>query len=204
MIKNIIFDMGGVLIEWNPRRMIAAYGFSSEEAALLYKVIFADGLWGLTDDGTLTAEEAAARAREALPESLHAAATELFCAWWERFFCNIAGMGDLLRELKANGYRLYLLSNVSKTVYAYLSRIDGVACFDGVFISAEQGCAKPARRIYEGLLARFSLAAEQCHFIDDNAPNIEGARAVGIGGTVFSGDVAALRRALREVGVRVG
>ena len=203
MIKNVIFDMGGVLIEWAPRKMIAAYGFSSAEQAQLYRVIFEDGLWGRTDDGSLSVEAAADLACEQLPPALHAAARELLCAWWERFFANIDGMGSLLRELKAAGYRLYLLSNVSRTVYEYLSRIDGADCLDGLLLSAEEGCAKPDARIYARLLSKFALVAQECFFIDDNAPNIEGARACGIDGTMFSGDVDALRAVLRQKGVKI-
>lgn len=91
----------------------------------------------------------------------------------------------LIGELKAAGYRLYVLSNMSCEFIAFLRRMPVYAAFDGEVVSCEEHVVKPERRIYEILLERYSLDAAQTLFVDDRASNIEAAREMGIGGYLF-------------------
>lgn len=107
----------------------------------------------------------------------------------------------LIAELKAAGYKLYVLSNMSREFIEFLRRVPVYAAFDGEVVSCEEHVVKPERRIYEILLERYGLDAGQTLFIDDRASNIEAARELGIGGFLFDhtdpeGSCAALRERL--------
>ena len=109
--------------------------------------------------------------------------------------------GRLIRALKAAGYKLYVLSNMSREFIDFLRRTDIYECFDGDVISCEEGVVKPMPRIYDILLERFSLDPLQTLFIDDRRENVEAAAAKGIGAFWFDkhdreGSCARLREML--------
>ena len=109
-------------------------------------------------------------------------------------------MGELVRELKAMGYGIYLCSNASERLLECYRIIPGIECFDGILFSAEVKCVKPQKEMYQHLFERFHLKPEECFFIDDVMLNIEGARACGMDGYCFAdGDEAALRAALKRL-----
>ncbi len=203
MIQNIVFDMGQVLIHWQPKRLIAHLGLTPREEELVLRELFQSVEWIMLDRGTVTGEEAAERVCARLPEKLHDAVREEIFRWHERPLEGVEGMADLLRELKGKGYGIYLLSNASLALRSYFPRIPGAECFDGLLVSSEEKLLKPQHEIYETFLARFSLKPETCFFVDDMPANVEGAAQVGIRGTVFRGDVSRLRQDLRAAGVAV-
>lgn len=203
MIDTIVFDMGGVLISWDPDRLIARLGIEGEDARLLRREVFGDVEWVMLDGGQLTEEDALFRMRQRLPERLHDAA-ERCVFWWKDPFWPIPGMEDLIRELKGLGYRILLLSNATSALHEYFPRIPGSDCFDGGIVSADLKLLKPQHEIYEALLEKYSLQPERCFFIDDYAPNVTAALRCGLRGSVFFGDMLRLRRALERAGVPVG
>lgn len=202
MIRNIIFDMGGVLVHYDPARFIRLLSLEGEDAALLLREVFNTVEWYRMDRGTITEEEALAAMKARLPSRLHAAADRLM-VWWELELRPVEGMGALLKELKELGYGLYLLSNATLRQPEYFDRLPGSQCFDGRLVSAFYRLLKPQHEIYELLLEKFSLRAEECFFVDDSVANVEGAYCAGIAGAVFDGDLPRLRRALRGAGVPV-
>lgn len=202
MIENIVFDMGQVLIHWQPERLIAHFGFTPQEEAAVIRELFQSVEWVMLDRGTISEEAAAEQVCARLPEKYHDAVREEIFRWHERPLEGMEGMADLVRELKGEGYGIYLLSNASLALRSYFPRIPGSECFDGLMVSAEEKLLKPQHEIFEAFLARFSLKAETCFFIDDAPANVEGASRVGIRGTVFRGDASRLRRDLRAAGIR--
>lgn len=202
MIRNIVFDMGQVLIHWQPRRLIAHFGLTPREEELVIRELFQSVEWVRLDRGTITGEEAAERVCARLPEKLHGPVREEIFRWHERPLEGMEGMAELIRELKGEGYGIYLLSNASLSLRSYFPRIPGAECFDGLLVSAEEKLLKPQHEIFETFLSRFSLKPETCFFVDDMPANVEGAYEAGISGTVFRGDVPRLRRELRAAGVR--
>lgn len=202
MIQNLVFDMGQVLIRWQPRQFTAKYGFAEADEALLVQELFQSVEWVRLDRGTISEAEAAARVCGRLPQRLHGAVEEIVFSWWRRPLVPVEGMAELLRELKENGYGIYLLSNASLALRRYFPRIPGAECFDGLVVSAEERLLKPQHEIYEVLLRRYSLSPESCFFVDDLPANVEGAQNVGMQGAVFRGDVNRLRRELAAAGVR--
>lgn len=203
MIRNIIFDMGHVLIYFSPETFIKRLGVSEEDSRLLYREVFRDKEWVQLDRGTLSEEEATEAVCKRLPEHLHEAAKELICGWWKRPLLPVEGMADLVGELKGMGYGIYLLSNANRQLPRYFSRIPGSEYFDGRLVSADWLLLKPEREIYEKLYEVYGLKPEECFFIDDQPVNIEGAWRTGMDGAVFDGDLARLRQKLRAVGVAV-
>lgn len=203
MIKNIIFDMGQVLMFFEPDKYIARMGFAGEDAALLRREVFDSADWVAMDHGVVTPEGAAEAMCRRLPARLHAAAVELCCRWWQGEIKAIPGVAELIEELHGLGYGIYLLSNAASTLHRYFDRIPGSGYFDGKIVSADEKLLKPMHEIYELLYARFGLLPEECWFIDDNTVNVECARVTGMQGSVFYGDVRRLRRELRQQGVMV-
>lgn len=202
MIKNLVFDMGQVLICWQPRQFTAKYGFPEAQENLLIRELFQSVEWVRLDRGTISEPEVVTRVCARLPQQLHGAVEEIVTSWWKRPIVAVEGMAELIRELKENGYGIYLLSNASLALRSYFPRIPGSECFDGLMVSAEEKLLKPQHEIFEALFHRFGLSAESCFFVDDVPANVEGAQNVGMPGTVFRGDMSRLRRELHDAGVR--
>ncbi len=202
MIQSIIFDMGGVLIAWDPARIVARLELPEEDGKLLKREIFDSVEWVSQDRGTHSEKDTLSLVRARLPERLHAAA-ERCVYWWKEPFWPVPGMAALVKELKALGYGIYLLSNATRELHVYFSRIPGSEYFDGMLVSSDHLLLKPQHEIYEELFHRFSLDPARCYFIDDSPANIEGASRVGMRGSVFRGDMARLRRELSAAGVPV-
>ena len=202
MIKNILFDMGQVLIRFDQKFFIQRLGIEDADMELLLREVYRSVEWVQMDRGSLREEEAFERIRARLPERLHDAAWKLVIMW-DRPILEIDGMYELVEELKGLGYGVYLLSNASVRQHEYWPRIPASRLFDGKLISADVHVIKPQPEIYRLCLEKFNLKAEECFFIDDAPANIEGALQCGIPGAVFHGDAALLRRQLRAAGVPV-
>lgn len=202
MIRNIVFDMGQVLLRFDRDYFITRLGIEGEDKELLKREVFLSLEWARMDRGSLTDEEAALSVCRRLPERLHDAARKLV-QMWDRPILPIPGMYELIEELKGKGYGIYLLSNASYRQHDYWPRVEASKFFDGTLISADEKVVKPQPEIYRLLLERFDLKAEECFFIDDVPANIEGAFFCGIPGAVFHGDAVLLRRDLRAAGVDV-
>lgn len=203
MIRNVVFDMGQVLIHWNPHLLLTPFHLTPGEEDAVIRELFQSVEWVRLDRGTITEEGAVRAVCERLPETLHTCVREVVTRWHARTLEPMEGMADLLRELKEKGMHIYLLSNANLKLRSYFPRIPGSECFDGLMVSAEERLLKPQHEIFEALLSRFGLKAEECFFVDDVPANVEGAAEAGLFGTVFYGDVPRLRRELRKAGIPV-
>lgn len=202
MISNLVFDMGGVLIRWNPEQMLGQFRLSPEEMAILNRELFHSVEWIQQDRGILSEDALVEAVCARVPETLWEPVRSLVYGWHQRFLDPMPGMAELVRELKENGYHIYLLSNASLALRSYFPRIPGSECFEKLLVSAEEKLLKPSHEIYERLYEKFDLNPGECWFIDDSPANVEGAILTGMQGTVFYGDVARLRRELRRAGIR--
>ena len=203
MIKNILFDMGGVLIRYEPRYFVKRLGLPEEDELMLYRETFKSIEWVRTDRGQMTDEEAQAGMKSRLPERLHKY-VELLQAHWNEPPEQIAGMQELVEELTEKGYKVCLLTNASHRQRTYWKTYPISEYFgDRVVLSAEEGVTKPSSEFFERALKKLDLKREECVFIDDTPSNADGAEQVGIKGIVFHGDAALLRIRLREIGVDV-
>lgn len=202
MIKNVIFDMGNVLLAFDRDRFLDAVGVSGEDRRILLNNVYLSVEWARMDRGSMTEAEAAASMCTHVPERLHKAVHSLVDAW-DRPIIPIPGMAQLVCDLKAAGYGVYLLSNASYRQHEYWPRVPGSEYFDGTLISADVKLVKPEREIYELMCSTFGLVADECVFIDDATINIEGAERVGIHGIVFHNDAKETREKLKELGVNI-
>lgn len=198
-VKNVIFDMGNVLLRYDPAYFLRREGVNDPaDAALLMREIFRSPRWPMQDWGMLDEPDLEREAFARLPARLHEAAHRLIWSW-EDPVVPIPGMEELLYDLKNKGYGLYLLSNASRRLREYAAHIPGSALFDGMVVSAEEGLIKPMPEIYACLCRRYGLLPEDCIFIDDMPMNIAGALRAGMQGIVFEGDAALLRRQLDDL-----
>ena len=202
MIKNIVFDMGNVVIRFDPKVFIDRFGVSAADRDLLLREIFRSPEWVMMDRGTLTDEQAAEILCARIPERLRDIGQKLI-SMWDRPIIEVEGMYALIQELKEKGYGLYLLSNASCRQPDYWQRVPASRFFDQTFISYTVKLLKPMPEIYEKFFETTGLDRTECFFIDDNPGNVEASIYVGMPGAVFDGDVKYLRRRLREAGVAV-
>lgn len=200
MIQNFVFDMGGVLACFDPVRFVARETADPADAQLLLRQVFQSVEWARLDRGSMDDADALAQICARLPARLHPAAERLVSHWDEPILPT-AGMAELLGELKAKGYGLYLLSNAAHRQHAYWPRVPGSALFDGTFISADWRLVKPQPEIYRALYARFGLDPRSCFFVDDTPENVEAAQGTGMDGLVFHGEVPELRTELAARGL---
>lgn len=202
MIRHIIFDMGNVLLRFDPELFLDRIGAAGADRELLLREIFRSDDWLGLDRGDHDESQAAEKMCARLPEHLHETARRLVCHWDEPLI-PVEGMEALVLELKAAGYGIWLLSNASRRQHEYWSRLPVHRYFNDTLISADERLLKPHRAIYDRCLEKFGLKAEECFFIDDSAANIAAAAERGIRGYEFHFDVPALRRALQAAGVAV-
>lgn len=202
MIKNIVFDMGNVIIRFDPELFMVRLGLAEEDRRLLKRELFVSLEWSRMDRGSLTDEEAAEIVCRRVPERLHDAVRRLV-GMWDRPILPVEGMYELVEELRGMGYGIYLLSNASFRQHDYWPRVPASKFFDGTLISADVKLVKPQPEIYRLLCDKFSLLPEECVFIDDSTSNAEGAYFCGINALVFHGDAHEMRLKLNELGVKV-
>ena len=202
MIRYIVFDMGNVMIYFHKGMFLDRAGLEGEDRRLLERVVFDSVEWARMDRGTLMEDEAEAIMCARLPERLHGY-VHSFIYDWDKPLMPVRDMAPLVRELKAKGYGIYLLSNAASRQHDYWPQIPGSECFDGTLISADELLTKPDHEIFELFFERFSLKSDECVFIDDNTMNAEAAFRCGMHPIVFHDDVDELRARLREEGVAV-
>ena len=200
MIKNLIFDMGGVIIRFDPDFFIERLGLSPEDSKLLKREIFQSLEWAMQDRGSLTEAESAGIICGRIPQRLHSAAEDLiFC--WNRPLLPVPGMEELLSDCKKSGYRLFVLSNASARLHEYWPGIPGHQYFDDVLVSADVGLVKPETELFRLALERFQVSPGETVFIDDLPLNAEAAHHAGMHAVVFHNDVPELRKFLADLGV---
>ncbi len=197
--RNIIFDLGNVLITFDPLDFLTHLLNDGEKARLCHSLIIQSPEWRELDRGQISVEQAKSIFIERQPALREA--VELFFQHWLSMFQPIPETVALVDELRAAGYRLYVLSNIIRESYEDLrERLTFWDRFEGIVVSYALKTAKPEPAIYRYLLDHYRLQPEECLFIDDMEANVAGARAVGIPAVRFdsAGD---LRRIFQERGI---
>ena len=200
-IQNIVFDMGNVLLDFSPNKVLLARFPDENDRAMMQEILFESGEWDRLDAGEFEEEEALKRWLSLTPEHLREALCACF-AEWHTTLTPIEGMAELIAELKRKGYGCYLLSNTSVRLDTYWQEFEALRLLDGLFASAHYRLMKPDVAIYQKMCEVFSLCPEECVFIDDRQENLEGAIRAGMRGVWFDTyDAAALRKKLRAEGI---
>jgi len=192
-----VFDLGGVLIHWDPRTLYRKLlRDEAEVEAFLSEVCTAE--WNHRQDEGRTCAEATAELTARHPDKADLIAA-YYDRWLEMLGDAIHGTVAILAELDAAGVPLYAISNWSRETFHHArARFDFLRRFRDIVVSGEVGVAKPDPRIYQLFLARHQLAAGDCLFIDDVARNVDAARALGMTAIQFESP-AQLRGQLRSI-----
>jgi putative hydrolase of the HAD superfamily len=196
---NLVFDLGGVVVRWDPEAIIAGVFENEAIKAKVRDAVFSHPDWLELDRGTLGRDEAIARAAKRsgvdageIRRLLHAVPPSLTV---------FPDTVDLLRRLKRKGYPLYCLSNMHFASIEYLEKTGTFwDVFDGRVISCRLQLCKPESGIYEHLLRSYGLRAEETLFIDDVQKNLDAAARLGIGTLRFE-NAAQCERELRALGL---
>ena len=199
--KNIVFDIGGVLADFNVNGFLSSKGFDAGMIKRILKASVMTPYWGAFERGEITEEEALQGFATVDPEI----ANELRVA-----FSSVAGMLTmrdyaipLVRSLKAAGYHVYYLSNYSKKAYDECGEsLAFMPYMDGGLVSFRVGKTKPDPAMYRQFLAEFGLDAGECVFVDDTPENVVAARELGFLGVEFE-SYDGLVAKLREFGVEL-
>lgn len=195
-----MFDLGGVLIDWNPRHLYRKL-FDGDDAAMeLFLETVCSPAWNRTlDDGASFAESVAQLVRKH-PEQAHL--IEAYSERFEEMFSGpIDGTVAVLADLKSRGVPLYALTNWSADKAPVMYRLfDFVNWFDGVVVSGLVGIAKPDRKIYEHLIRTHDIDPHAAVYIDDVQENVDTAAALGFAGIRFQ-SAGELRRDLARHGM---
>ena len=183
-MRNVIFDVGGVLLDWNPARILEGYYADAAERAAMKQVIFHHADWLEYDRGALSEsallERVGGRAGRPVPEL-----ASLFGVIRDSLQPKDDSIA-LLAALGARGVPLYCLSNMPAESFAYLGkRFDFWRHFHGIVISGEVRMVKPQAEIFDYLLDRYGLKAADTVFVDDYAVNIEAAKTLGFHTVLF-------------------
>jgi FMN phosphatase YigB (HAD superfamily) len=196
MIRNIIFDLGNVLISWKPDEYLRINGYGDPTRKLIMDEIVRSPEWLLLDNGDIDLNEAAGRIASRSPLKIPdiLAVFDLRI----RILFPLVRNTKLLPELKEKGYKLYYLSNFPDDIFDEIhNKYELFRYFDGGIISARVKLSKPDPDIFRLLLKMYSLRSEESLFIDDIAANSRSADSVGITG-VHLQDPDLLRHILQE------
>lgn len=185
-IDTIIFDLGGVLIDWNPRYLYRKI-FKTEEEINWFLENICTSEWNDKQDAGRSFEEATRELIEKHPEYKDAIA-----AWYERWQETISGKIDgtveILEQIKISGqYRLYALTNWSAETFPWaLENFQFLRWFEGIVVSGVEKCRKPLPEFFQILFDRYDVDPSRAVFIDDNLANIKGANALGLKTITFT------------------
>jgi len=196
MIRNIVFDLGNVLLTFRPSEYLEANNYPEERRRLILSDVFGSSQWQRLDDGSLTVSEAIeliateSKLRRQEIEQIFVKRTEMLLP--------INNNIKLLPELKKEGFRLYFLSNFPLDIFDEVrNTFDFFQNFDGGLISARAGFVKPDSRIYKKLVDMYSIIPEESLFIDDLEANVKAAVSFGMKG-LFTGGSEDIGKMLRN------
>lgn len=189
MIRNLVFDFGKVLVDYDFMFIISQFSKDTDKIARFAEIAtshwFIDGL----DREAIPFDETIRQMQQRYPEFAHE--FQLFSDRYADFaFSEVPGMRETLTELKARGFKLYGLTNWCSKLYIVMDRFKDIfSLLDGSVVSSEEKVIKPEPAIYNRLFEKFSLVPSECVFTDDKPVNVEGAIAAGMQGIVFQNAV---------------
>lgn len=180
MIKNLIFDMGDVLIGYRWKEMLTEdFGVAEERAYPIGKALFEDPIWREFDAGLQPMEAVLEHYCTLFPEDAKVISRMFYEG--ERMPVKRERVWEMVAKLKDKGYRLYVLSNYSEYLFNKHTRdVPVIPLMDGMVISYQVHSIKPDHAIYRHILDKYDLKPEESIFFDDRAENVEAAREFGM------------------------
>ena len=205
MIKNIIFDLGNVIINYNQKKIINNFTEKEEDIKYIYDEIFHAPEWTLMDLGDITNDEAIEIINKRNEFKYEKLTQEFLHEWYKKQPIN-RDIVEIAKILKNNGYNLFVLSNMANQTYEYFKNDEFFSLCTGIVISAHEHVKKPDEKVYRLLLDRYNLNAEECLFIDDDdsGKNYETANKIGIKGRrIMPNQAEDVKKLLLEFNVKI-
>ena len=205
MIKNIIFDLGNVIINYNQKKIINNFTEKEEEIKYIYDEIFHAPEWTLMDLGDITNDEAIEIINKRNEFKYEKLTQEFLHEWHKKQPIN-RDIVEIAKILKNNGYNLFVLSNMANQTYEYFKNDEFFSLCTGIVISAHEHVKKPDEKVYRLLLDRYNLNAEECLFIDDDDSGkiYETANKIGIKGRrIMPNQAEDVKKLLLEFNVEI-
>ncbi len=200
MIKQILFDCGGVFVELKFREMMKELSGSDAVADYFVNNIWTAGSpWLLYDKGELNSQEVVVELKKFLPEE-YCGYLDAFMEHWLDALPEMAGMEEIVDELQAKGYGCYLLSNFAERFEEMPAKIPVLRKLDGMVISYQIHMLKPDPAIFTYTAEKLGFLPEETLFVDDGAMNVEGCEKAGMQGYLFT-TPAAFKATLQERGI---
>ncbi|MGN1314113.1 MAG: HAD family hydrolase [Lachnospiraceae bacterium] len=196
MIKNIVFDMGNVLVQFRPRIALEEFFEKEEDRELINEKLFNAPEWLMGDKGEITNEQRYERISPRIPEELREAFKRCVDGW-DMCLAPVPGAKEFCQEMKEKGYKIYVLSNACNRFHHFFPRFFEEDFFQGIMVSSDVKMIKPDRAIYQYLCKSYGLVPEECLFIDDRRENVEGALSIGMKGVIFQNNWDEVRRILK-------
>lgn len=184
-IETVVWDLGGVLVDWNPRYLFEKV-FSSDEEIDYFLENVCTGAWNVEQDRGRRFEDAIALKVKEFPD--YADKIPLFYSRWTEMISGpINETVDILQEMyDRRKVRLYALTNWSDQTFPYAwENFPFLRLFEGILVSGKEKLIKPDPEIYELLFRRYDINPEQAIFIDDSIKNVESANKLGLHGIQF-------------------
>ena len=201
MYKSIVFDLGGVMIDFDPRGYLVDRLCNAETEEEVYDLTFGSEEWKLLDAGLISRFDGNHRMLEKARAAGRAFEVQGLLDDWLPILRRRHRMEEVVRRLKSHGYCVYYLSNIPQDVLDLLRDRGVLDGFDGGVASCEVHINKPDPKIYKALLDKYSLKAEECVFIDDRLENVQAAFALGFAGIQMKDSVGTLVRSLATCNV---
>ena len=205
MIRNIIFDLGNVIINYNQEQIINNFTKKEEEIKYIYDEIFHAPEWELMDLGNITNDEATEVINKRNEFKYQKLTDNFLHEWYKKQEIN-RDIVEIAKKLKKNGYKLFVLSNMANLTYEYFKNDEFFSLCTGIIISAHEHLIKPDEKVFRLLLDRYKLNAEECLFIDDDPSeeNYKTANEIGIKGRrIVPNQAEDVRKLLLEFGIEI-
>ena len=205
MIRNIIFDLGNVIINYNQEQIINNFTKKEEEIKYIYDEIFHAPEWELMDLGNITNDEAIEVINKRNEFKYQKLTDNFLHEWYKKQEIN-RDIVEIAKKLKKNGYKLFVLSNMANLTYEYFKKDEFFSLCTGIIISAHEHLIKPDEKVFRLLLDRYKLNAEECLFIDDDPSeqNYKTANKIGIQGRrIIPNQAEDVRKLLLEFNIEI-
>lgn len=184
MIKNIIFDIGNVLVSYDPQTYFSQF-FDEELNAFIFEKVFESKEWFDVDQGIINEQQASSILQKKLPG--YEKQVQFCIEQWKSLMQLKEDSFALLQKLKEEGFHIYILSNIGEESYQdCVERFPFFDLVDGGVYSYQERLLKPDEKIYSCLMDRYELLPGECIFMDDVPKNIDAANAMGIHGIIFT------------------
>lgn len=200
MYKNIIFDFGGVVVQFNPKDFLMDHFMNKRAEEIVYELTFGSQEWQDLDRGIITREEGNAAMLENAARVNRVFEVQTVIDEWPTILRTKESTVHTMQKLKAAGYRLYYLTNIPADIMDELRQREWFSLFDGGVASCEVHLCKPEPAIYTTLMQTCNLAYDESIFIDDNKVNAQAAYNLGITGILYK-NPKSFERALRACGI---